>query len=131
LFTALGTLFAVCLRPGSETLLPDKNEISEAINAGVGVLEKVADINSLMLQCHQYFNRLQLLAEARLAASATDDLEQYRLGRDVGQRSMDEDFGMGSTNAHIYGEWGDLSGMVDVFAGSLLPEFDADLFTGL
>jgi len=113
-------------------LLADKNEISEAITAGVGVLEKVADINSLMLQCHQYFNKLQSLAEARIAVTATDDLEHSRrVGRDVGHSSIDEEFGIGSSSARIYGEWDDFSGMVDIFAGSVLPEFDADLFAGL
>jgi hypothetical protein len=111
-------------------LFPDKNELSEAIKVGVGVLEKVADINSLMLQCHQYFNKLQALAEARI--SVADEAEQYRrAGRDVGAPCMGEDYGIDGTNVHVFGEWDDFSGIADVFTGSLLPEFDPELFAGL
>jgi hypothetical protein len=132
LFTALGTLFAVSLRPRFAILFQDRDEISDAIKAGLRVLEKVANINSLLQQCHQYFNKLQALAEARSAALAAAD----RVGpgpNETGEVrhedvSMDQDIGVEAINARIFGEWDDFSGIADVFNDTLLPEFEADFF---
>jgi hypothetical protein len=133
LFTALGTLFAVSLRPRFATLFQGRDEISEAVKAGLRVLEKVSNINSLLQQCSQYFNKLQALAEERIAASHAPERFEHGLN-DPGEARQDEipmeqDVGADGINAHtIFGDWDDLSGIADVFNDPLLPEFGADLF---
>jgi hypothetical protein len=131
LFTALGTLFAVSLRPRFATLFQGRDEISEAVKAGLRVLEKVSNINSLLQQCSQYFNKLQALAEERIAASNAP--ERFEHGpNDPGEVRQDEipiEPDMDGINAHtLFGDWDDLSGIANVFNDPLLPEFGADLF---
>jgi hypothetical protein len=109
-------------------LFPDQAEISQAINAGLRVLEQVANINSLLQQCHQYFNKLQALAEARLQSNT--QREQKEPG-DVQDISLDQELGIDAINTRIFGEWDSFSGIADVFNDSLLPEFDAEFFNGL
>lgn len=132
LFTALGTLFAVSLRPRFAALFPDTNDISEAIKAGLRVLDKVANINSILQQCNQYFTKLQALAEAR--TSEAIDLVGHRqvpFAEAPHHEQDQEEVGAEAINARIFGEWDDISGIADVFNDSLLPEFDADFFGGL
>jgi hypothetical protein len=133
LFTALGTLFAVSLRPRFATLFQNKEDISEAVKAGLRVLEKVSNINSLLQQCHQYFNKLQTLAEERTMAAAAPKRFENGTSHNSGdarldEMPMDQDVAGDAINQHIFGDWDDLSGIAHVFNDPLLPEFGADLF---
>lgn len=91
----------------------------------------MSNINSLLQQCSQYFNKLQALAEERIATSNAP--ERFEHGpTDPGEARQDEipmEPDMDGINAHtLFGDWDDLSGIANVFNDPLLPEFGADLF---
>jgi hypothetical protein len=130
LFTALGTLFAVSLRPRFANLFLDNNDISEAIKAGLRVLGKVANINSILKQCNQYFTKLQALAEARATETMALTEPHQIIPEPLPHEQVQEQDSVEALNARIFGEWDDFSGIADVFSDSLLPEFDAGFFSG-
>jgi len=137
LFTALGTLFSVSLRPYMLTSLSNPSEVSEAISVGQRVLEKVRDINPLTEQCYRYFTNLKRLVEVRadihssIKATGRGPSKSHSMYEtESGESSLS---GLAERNQTIGAElferdWFDVSQITDIFSDRLLPNFDDEFF---